>query len=105
MEVVMRPFRIARSKLTSCCGHGNATGRREFLAGAAAAGLYAMLRPASAAAQVRAFPPPPPAVSPVEGLIDFHLHSAPDVFGRAFDDEQAGVGHRGTGKEAGGVER
>ncbi|MFL5275187.1 MAG: DUF6282 family protein [Myxococcales bacterium] len=100
----MRPFRIARSKLTSCCGHGNgplhATGRREFLAGAAAAGLFAVLRPASAAAQVRAFPPPPPAVSPVEGLIDFHLHSAPDVFGRAFDDEQAGMVYRDNGMEA-----
>jgi len=42
-----------------------------------------------AAAQVRVFPPPPPAVSPIEGLIDFHVHTAPDVFGRAVDDEEA----------------
>jgi hypothetical protein len=102
----MRPFRIARSRLTTCCGHGSGqtagAGRREFLAGAAAgvAGLYAMLRGGSAEAQVRAFPPPPPAVSPVEGLIDFHLHSAPDVFGRAFDDEEAGIVYRDNGIEA-----
>src|SRR5213078_437781 len=39
---------------------------------------------------VRVFPPPPPAVSPIEGLIDFHNHCAPDVFGRAVDaDEMA----------------
>ena len=101
----MRPFRIARSRLTSCCGHGSAgarPGRRDLLAGAATslAGLYAMMRSSSAEAQVRAFPPPPPAVSPVEGLIDFHLHSAPDVFGRAFDDEEAGIVYRDNGIEA-----
>src|SRR2546422_739297 len=90
----MRPFRIPRYRLTSCCGHGSApaapqTGRRGFLTMTAAgvAGLAATLRSRAAAAQVRAFPPPPPAVSPVEGVIDFHLHSAPDVFGRAFDDD------------------
>jgi hypothetical protein len=27
-------------------------------------------------------------VSPIRGLIDFHTHSAPDVFGRAVDDEE-----------------
>jgi len=101
----MRPFRIARSRLTTCCGHGSAgerPGRRGLLAGAATslAGLYAMMRSSSAEAQVRAFPPPPPAVSPVEGLIDFHLHSAPDVFGRAFDDEEAGIVYRDNGIEA-----
>ena len=101
----MRPFRIARSRLTTCCGHGSAgarPGRRDLLAGAATslAGLYAMMRSSSAEAQVRAFPPPPPAVSPVEGLIDFHLHSAPDVFGRAFDDEEAGIVYRDNGIEA-----
>jgi hypothetical protein len=33
-----------------------------------------------------AFPPPPPRVSPVVGVIDMHVHSHPDVFGRSMDD-------------------
>ena len=33
-----------------------------------------------------AFPPPPPKVSPAIGVIDFHVHSHPDVFGRNMDD-------------------
>jgi len=37
---------------------------------------------------VRGYSPPPPAVSPIRGLIDFHTHAAPDVFGRAVDDEE-----------------
>jgi hypothetical protein len=41
-----------------------------------------------AAAQVRVFPPPPPLTSPIEGMIDFHVHSSPDVFGRAVDDNE-----------------
>jgi uncharacterized protein DUF6282 len=36
----------------------------------------------------RGYSPPPPAVSPIKGLIDFHTHAAPDVFGRAVDDEE-----------------
>jgi hypothetical protein len=27
-------------------------------------------------------------VSPIRGLIDFHTHAAPDVFGRAVDDDE-----------------
>ncbi len=38
------------------------------------------------AGEVRVFPPPPPAVSPIAGAIDFHVHSAPDVFGRSVSD-------------------
>ena len=44
---------------------------------------------AFAASQVFAqagFPPPPPKVSPAVGVIDFHVHSHPDVFGRSMDD-------------------
>ncbi len=37
---------------------------------------------------VRGYSPPPPAVSPIQGLIDFHTHAAPDVFGRAVDDDE-----------------
>ncbi len=33
-----------------------------------------------------AFPPPPPKVSPAVGVIDMHVHSHPDVFGRNLDD-------------------
>jgi microsomal dipeptidase-like Zn-dependent dipeptidase len=38
------------------------------------------------AQQVRVFPPPPPLQSPIAGAIDFHVHSAPDVFGRNLND-------------------
>ena len=36
--------------------------------------------------QAAAFPPPPPKVSPAVGVIDLHVHSHPDVFGRSMDD-------------------
>jgi hypothetical protein len=36
--------------------------------------------------QAAAFPPPPPKVSPAVGVIDMHVHSYPDVFGRNMDD-------------------
>ena len=32
------------------------------------------------------FPPPPPKVSPAAGVVDMHVHSHPDVFGRNMDD-------------------
>jgi hypothetical protein len=38
------------------------------------------------AQEVRVFPPAPPTESPIAGAIDFHVHSAPDVFGRSIDD-------------------
>jgi hypothetical protein len=38
-------------------------------------------------AQTKGYSPPPPAVSPTRGLIDFHTHAAPDVMGRAVDDD------------------
>jgi hypothetical protein len=59
--------------------------------GAARAGRAHGTPAASGAAAntgVRGYSPPPPAVSPTRGLIDFHCHSAPDVFGRALDDEE-----------------
>jgi hypothetical protein len=45
----------------------------------------AMLLSGPATAQV-GFPPPPPRVSPAAGVIDMHVHSHPDVFGRSMDD-------------------
>jgi hypothetical protein len=48
----------------------------------------------TASAQV-GFPPPPPKVSPAAGVIDMHVHPAPDVFGRALTDiEMATVARR-----------
>jgi microsomal dipeptidase-like Zn-dependent dipeptidase len=32
------------------------------------------------------FPPPPPKTSPAAGVVDMHIHSHPDVFGRNLDD-------------------
>ena len=37
---------------------------------------------------VQGYSPPPPPVSPIRGLIDFHTHAAPDVFGRSVDDDE-----------------
>jgi hypothetical protein len=99
----MKPFTLPRWRFTNCCGHtwghptppppaADGATRREFFktAAVAAAGVAALATDVrSAAAQVRVFPPPPPAVSPIEGLIDFHTHCAPDVFGRAVDDDES----------------
>lgn len=49
----------------------------------------------------RVFPPPPPLVSPIRGVIDFHVHSAPDVFDRCADDDT--VGALAVLKEMGGL--
>jgi hypothetical protein len=48
----------------------------------------AAAREATPAQGVRGYSPPPPPVSPIRGLIDFHTHAAPDVFGRAVDDDE-----------------
>ena len=45
-------------------------------------------REPAAATGVRDYSPPPPPVSPIRGLIDFHTHAAPDVFGRSVDDDE-----------------
>ena len=45
-------------------------------------------RETGATTGVRGYSPPPPPVSPIRGLIDFHTHAAPDVFGRAVDDDE-----------------
>lgn len=85
-------MKIRRWKLTCCCGQGSVDppGRREFLKTTlkGAAALAALGGPAAAHAQVRVFPPPPPLSSPLEGMIDFHVHSSPDTFGRAFTDTE-----------------
>jgi hypothetical protein len=58
------------------------------------AALLALAFCATASAQV-GFPPAPPKVSPAAGVIDMHVHPAPDVFGRALTDiELATVARR-----------
>jgi hypothetical protein len=52
------------------------------------AGEAGAARQSSASPGVRGYSPPPPAVSPIRGLIDFHTHAAPDVFGRSVDDDE-----------------
>ncbi len=52
---------------------------------AASLATAALLTAGDALAQA-AFPPPPPKVSPAAGVIDMHVHSHPDVFGRNLDD-------------------
>jgi uncharacterized protein DUF6282 len=68
------------------------TGRSEDNAPRAAApaghGDRGAAREADAAPGVQGYSPPPPLVSPIRGLIDFHTHAAPDVFGRAVDDDE-----------------
>ncbi len=110
----MKPFRLPRWRFMNCCGHvwghddppagatAEGASRRDFLRTAAAgvAALAAAGGPRSAGAQVRVFPPPPPAVSPIEGLIDFHAHTAPDVFGRAVDDDESAQGYMARKAEA-----
>jgi hypothetical protein len=78
--------------------------RRELLkAGVAivgAAGLATVADPRALFAQGRVFPPPPPKVSPILGLMDTHVHTAPDVFGRSVDDEEAANLYKERGLEA-----
>jgi hypothetical protein len=113
---------LPRWKFTDSCGRPQTTGamhvgcadcdqtlcaptnRRAFLktgiAIVGAAGLATVVDPRELFAQGRVFPPPPPAVSPIAGLMDTHVHTAPDVFGRALDDEEAAILYRDRGLEA-----
>jgi hypothetical protein len=104
---------LPRWKFTDSCGRPRASGaihvgcthgghtecasatRRGFLKAGVAivggAGLATVMDSHEAFAQVRVFPPPPPAVSPIAGLMDTHVHAAPDVFGRSLDDEEVAI--------------
>src|SRR5216683_933836 len=79
----MRWSYIPRWKFTDSCG-------RPSVPGALHLGF----------AQVRVFPPPPPEVSPIAGLMDTHVHAAPDVFGRSMDDEEVAILYKERGLEA-----
>ena len=115
-ETPMKPFQLPRWKLSSCCGHEFAKrrGRTDSRAGRAPRGGPSSRAPRSAspvsqrwrgfrldpAGQGRTYPPLPPAASPVEGLIDFHVHTAPDVFGRALADDEEAALSKDRGMEA-----
>src|SRR5207237_10773566 len=60
-------------------------GRMNKIMLAVSAAALALLTYDDALAQA-GFPPPPPKVSPAAGVIDMHVHSHPDVFGRNMDD-------------------
>jgi hypothetical protein len=106
---------LPRWKFTDSCGHPHPPGtlhlgcglhatRRDLLKLGLAApvviGFGAVGLPKRAAAQGRNFPPPPPLTSPIAGLMDTHVHSAPDVFGRGYDDEEMAALYRDRGVEA-----
>ncbi len=63
-------------------------GRRRGTPAATGRAAGAPARAAAPAGGVQGYSPPPPPVSPIRGLIDFHTHAAPDIFGRAVDDDE-----------------
>ncbi len=88
----MEPFHLPRWRVTDCC-HAVPRG----IASASPAGEPSEQSGGTPTPQVRKFPPPPPAVSPIVDLIDTHFHSGPDVFGRSLDDEQGAQLYRDNG--------
>jgi hypothetical protein len=120
----MRSSRLPRWKFTDSCGRPQPPGARHLGCGHAhharcahgvaprraprqgplaivgGAGFSAVFSPGEpAAAAGRVFPAPPPLVSPIAGLMDTHIHAAPDVFGRAIDDDEAAALYRDRGVE------
>ena len=95
-----RTHNVEDTALKSCT-------RREMLrtvAGVAAAaaipiGAGQTMAFAQSKTEQRNYPPPPGLVSPIKGLMDTHVHSAPDVFSRAMDDEQLVELYRERGVE------
>ncbi len=65
-----------------------------------AAALGSLASSPGISADVDMFPPPVPLVSPIEGAIDFHVHSGPDVFGRSVDDVEIARLAAGQGMRA-----
>jgi hypothetical protein len=60
-------------------------------------GAFAAAFAAAQAFAQAGFPPPPPKVSPAVGVVDMHVHSHPDVFGRNMDDIDVATLARGKG--------
>ena len=87
IETALAPRRV----VCGCCPPTASAGKRERQTEPAVrgrAGDSAAATEASANTGVRGYSPPPPRVGPIRGLIDFHTHAAPDVFGRAVDDDE-----------------
>ncbi|HEY4907851.1 MAG TPA: DUF6282 family protein [Methylomirabilota bacterium] len=87
IETVLAPRRV----VCGCCLPTVSAGKRGRQTAPAVrgrAGDSAAAAETSANTGVRGYSPPPPRVSPIRGLIDFHTHAAPDVFGRAVDDDE-----------------
>ncbi|HXH12626.1 MAG TPA: DUF6282 family protein [Alphaproteobacteria bacterium] len=93
--------RHVHSCLEMCAGLRLSRRQWMHLFSAGAAGALLATKEAHAGALERVFPPPPPTVSPIKGVVDFHVHSAPDVFGRSLDDDD--VGELAVRKEMGAL--
>src|ERR1700730_18554823 len=96
-SVTDAPVLFPRPLICGCCDAGGLSTtrlathsgqRREAPASARGRPSVAETREPARAPGVRGYSPPPPPVSPIKGLIDFHTHAAPDVFGRAIDDDE-----------------
>ncbi len=105
----MNISQLPRWRLTHCCDAGrnrllHDASRRTFaktaLLGAAQAAGIPLLAGMAAAQSARNFPPPPPAVSPIQELMDTHVHSAPDAFGRSLDDYETAQLYKEKGMAA-----
>lgn len=93
--------RHVHSCLEMCAGLRLSRRQWMHLFSAGAAGALLATKEAHADALERVFPPPPPTVSPIKGVVDFHVHSAPDVFGCSLDDDD--VGELAVRKEMGAL--
>jgi hypothetical protein len=100
-------FPFLRWRVTKSCGVCNhpprpeGVSRRHFFMMASAAvgatGLAGVSASGGLSDQAGNFPPPPAAVSPILELYDTHVHTAPDVFARSVNDEQAARLYRDKG--------
>ena len=114
-RALMKPFQLPRWKFSTAAvtsadmtmrmraaralARRGVTSSRVLRQALAALSAVAAL-PVDAVAQGRTYPPPPPSTSPVDGLIDFHVHTAPDVFGRALADDEEAPLSKDRGMEA-----
>ena len=78
----------ACSLMCGCVAAAAPRGHGRPVAAARASRAEGPARGPAANTGVQGYSPPPPAVSPIRGLIDFHTHAAPDVFGRSVDDDE-----------------
>ena len=92
MSTMRLPFcgcDLAHEVSARAAGRGSHAARRGGGSARGAGGhSKASTGPTSANPGVQGYSPPPPLVSPIRGLIDFHTHAAPDIFGRAVDDDE-----------------